>query len=152
MGNAICTVSGFIASVRTGTTKNGNPFLSISLCCGKSKKDEATGQYDNRNQQWWSLVAYDEYADVLKKQELKKNDAIIAKVTDPRARVFHNDKTQKYEAVIEARLWNFSVSRAFWYKKNESQGGSYPQSPDYSDMASMEESGYGAQDGPEIPF
>lgn len=152
MGRAQCTVEGFIANVRTGTTKSGKPFVQISMCCGKSTKDEATGQYDNANQQWWTLSAYGEYADRLAKEQLQKGDAIVARVADPLARVFHNDKTQKYEATIEGTLWNFSVSRAVWYKRNGAIGGS-PTMPGLNDndLASMESSGYGAGEI-EIPF
>ena len=58
MGRALCTIEGFIVTLRSGTTKSGKPYLSIGICCGKSVKDEATGQYDNGNRQWWDLPAY----------------------------------------------------------------------------------------------
>lgn len=44
MGKAICTVEGFVAGTRAGTGKSGEYYFSISLACGKSTKDETTGQ------------------------------------------------------------------------------------------------------------
>ena len=99
----------------------------------KSVKDEATGQYDNSNQQWWDLTAYGDYAKVLE---------------------MHNDKSQRYEATISAKLWNFSLARAFWFRKesgtDNGTGGGYPQEGmTDDDFASMMNSGMGEI---EIPF
>lgn len=154
MGRALCTIEGFIVTLRSGTTKSGKPYLSIGVCCGKSVKDEATGQYDNSNQQWWDLTAYGDYAKVLEMQGLAKGDAIVARVSDPKARVFHNEKSQRYEATISAKLWNFSLARAFWFRKenngNDGSGGGYPQEGmSDDDFTSMMNSGMGEI---EIPF
>lgn len=117
MGRAHCIVEGFVAGTRTGTGKSGEFFFNISIACGKSTKDENTGQYENKYQQWWSLTAWGDYARELERLNIAKGAAIMARVDNPRARVYHSEKSQRYEAVIEARLWNFSLASMCWINK-----------------------------------
>ncbi|OUO91841.1 single-stranded DNA-binding protein [Cloacibacillus sp. An23] len=157
MGKAICTVEGFVAGTRAGTGKSGEYYFSISLACGKSTKDEATGQYENKYQQWWSLTAWGDYARELERMNIAKGTAVMARVENPRARVYHNEKSQRYEAVIEARLWNFSLGSMCWINKKsiaqQSSGGVYG-----GDMPEMDESylssleGMGGASAADIPF
>ena len=153
MARAHCTVQGFIANIKTGyTQRTGNPYFTISLCCGKSVKDEQTGQYDNTRQQWWELTAYGDYAKALERQGFVKGDAVIAQVDDPIAHVYV-DKNQKQGTTISATLWNFSLARAFWVKKNggSSQSNTHGEIDD-ADLASMEASGMGSVNLADIPF
>lgn len=153
MGKATCRVEGFVAGTRSGTGKNGEYFFNISIACGKSTKNEATGQYENKYQQWWSLTAWGDYAHELERMNIGKGTAITARAENPRARVYHSEKSQRYEAVIEARLWNFSVGTAVWVKRSLSQ----PQEANCGDMpdiddgylSSLDNAGFGAAD---IPF
>lgn len=138
MGRAHCIVEGFVAGTRTGTGKSGEFFFNISIACGKSTKDENTGQYENKYQQWWSLTAWGDYARELERLNIAKGAAIMARVDNPRARVYHSDKSQRYEAVIEARLWNFSLATVGWVTRSQSQpqpGGGYG-----GDMPEMDDS------------
>ncbi len=157
MGRAHCMVEGFVAGTRTGTGKSGEFFFNISIACGKSTKDENTGQYENKYQQWWSLTAWGDYARELERLNIAKGAAIMARVDNPRARVYHSEKSQRYEAVIEARLWNFSLATVGWVTRPQSQpqpGGGYGgDMPEMDDdyLASLSSAGIGGTQS-EIPF
>ena len=157
MGRAHCIVEGFVAGTRTGTGKSGEFFFNISIACGKSTKDENTGQYENKYQQWWSLTAWGDYARELERLNIAKGAAIMARVDNPRARVYHSDKSQRYEAVIEARLWNFSLASMCWINKKSmsqpSNGGGYGGMPEMDDSYLDSLAGAGIGDpSTEIPF
>lgn len=130
-----------------------NFFFNISIACGKSTKDENTGQYENKYQQWWSLTAWGDYARELERLNITKGAAIMARVDNPRARVYHSEKSQRYEAVIEARLWNFSLASVSWVKKSAQSGGYGGDMPEMDDgyLGSLENMGLG-EPAAEIPF
>ena len=134
MGKAHCKVQGFIAATEYGQTKGGKPYFSIRLCCGKSEKDEQTGQYDNSRQQWWKLTAFGDYAQHLQIMGLVKGDAIVAQVDDPTVNAYISQKTNQINTTICGTMWNHTLAKVYWLPKNGGVGASIPEAPPLEEM------------------
>jgi len=119
MGYAKCEVCGYIVNVSDGQTKTGKRYFRIRLVTGKSEKLK-DGTYDNKNQAWWDLTAWGDYASKLRFEGLQKGDKIRASIQDPVPHVYATAQGEKIGCTICATLWNHTLSKVIWFPKGES--------------------------------
>lgn len=118
MGYVKCEISGHIADISDGQTKNGKKYVKIKLATGKSEK-RPDGTYDNKNQVWWELTAWGDYASKIMFEGLRKGDKIRASIQDP---IPHTYATQdgRIGCTINATIWNHALTKVIWFPKGAS--------------------------------
>ena len=84
MGQAKVEIYGHIADIQEGfDAKRARNISKIKMACGEKREKRRTGSYDNTNQAWWELTAWNDYASKLSFEGIRKGDKIKAFVQDP---------------------------------------------------------------------
>ena len=68
MGQAKVEIYGHIADIQEGLTPKGKKYFKIKMACGRSEK-KTDGSYDNTNQAWWELTAWNRRTQNIGKKE-----------------------------------------------------------------------------------
>lgn len=132
MGQAKVELYGHIADIQEGQTPKGKKYFKIKMACGRSDK-KADGTYDNKNQAWWEITAWNDYASKLSLEGVKKGDKIKAFVQDPIPRMYQT-KDGRLGCTISATLFNYNLTKVIWLPKDAKKADGYTPAGDDADL------------------
>ena len=128
MGQAKVEIYGHIADIQEGLTPKGKKYFKIKMACGRSEK-KTDGSYDNANQAWWELTAWNDYASKLSFEGIRKGDKIKAFVQDPIPHMYHT-KDGRLGCTLTATLFNYNLTKVIWLPKDAKTADGYVPTED----------------------